>query len=286
MSEYRARIRASLNHSIKLEYTYINFNDAAEIKKVTDVVDEPPGRGCKFSVYLALTICCYTEFAMNNEKVVLARKATAEFTGTGFLLAGVVGSGIAAESLSDDVGLQLFQNAFATAGILAALILTFGVVSGAHFNPVVTLAERIFGAIDTQTALVYVLAQTSGGIVGVIAANVMFDLPAIAWSTKDRSAGHLIFAEVIATLGLLLVIFGVVRSGKSSVVAFSVAGYIGGAYYFTSSTSFANPAVTIARTFSNTFAGIEPASAPGFIVAQLFGAAIGVALILFLWPTE
>ncbi len=223
---------------------------------------------------------------MTNDKMMLARKAAAEFTGTGFLLAAVVGSGIAAETLSEDVGLQLFQNAFATAGVLAALILTFGVVSGAHFNPVVTLAERVFGTIDTQTAVAYVIAQTSGGIIGVIVANLMFDLPAVDWSTKDRSAGHLVFAEVIATLGLLLVIFGVVRSGKPSVVAFSVAGYIGGAYYFTSSTSFANPAVTIARTFSDTFAGIEPASAPGFIAAQLAGTVIGLAVISFIWPEK
>ncbi len=223
---------------------------------------------------------------MVNNKNALLRRATAEFTGTSFLLAAVVGSGIAAETLSEDVGLQLFQNAFATACVLAALILTFGTISGAHFNPVVTLAERVFGTIDTSTAVTYILAQISGGVVGVIVANLMFDLPAVDWSTKDRSAGNLVFAEVIATLGLLLVIFGVVRSGKSPMVAFSVAGYIGGAYYFTSSTSFANPAVTIARTFSDTFAGIAPTSAPGFVVAQLVGAAIGIALISFLWPAN
>ena len=224
---------------------------------------------------------------MSHNQLALLRQSVAEFVGTAFLLAGVVGSGIAAETLSpNDVGLQLFQNAFATAGVLAALILTFGVVSGAHFNPVVTLAERVFGQISNQAAIAYVIAQCSGGIVGVMLANIMFDISPINWSTKDRSAPNLIVAEVIATLGLLLVIFGVVRSGKSNVVAFSVAAYIGGAYYFTSSTSFANPAVTIARTFSDTFAGIEPASAPAFIGAQLVGAAIGVGLVLFLWPDQ
>ncbi len=212
------------------------------------------------------------------------RAIVAELIGTGFLLMGVVGSGIMAENLTDDVGLQLLQNAFATAGILVALILALGPASGAHFNPAVTIADRVFGGIDTPTAVAYVIAQILGGILGVIAANIMFDLDPVDWSTKDRSAGHLVFAEVIATLGLLLVIFGVVRSGRSSVAAFTVGAYIGGAYYFTSSTSFANPAVTIARTFSDTFAGIEPASAPGFVAAQLGGTAIAVALTRYLYP--
>lgn len=208
----------------------------------------------------------------------------AEFVGTAFLLAGVVGSGIMAETLTDDVGLQLFQNAFATAGILVALILALGPASGAHFNPAVTLADRLLGGIDTPTSIAYVFAQTGGGIVGVMCANLMFDLPAIAWSTRERSAGHLVFAEAIATIGLLLVIFGVVRSGKVSVAAFAVGGYIGGAYYFTSSTSFANPAVTISRMFSDTFAGIEPASAPGFVAAQLAATALAVLLVKQIYP--
>ncbi|MGB5758618.1 MAG: MIP/aquaporin family protein [Acidimicrobiales bacterium] len=211
-------------------------------------------------------------------------KLAAEFVGTAFLLAGVVGSGIMAESLTDDVGLQLLQNAFATAGILVALILALGPASGAHFNPAVTLADRIFGGIDTPTAIGYVLAQITGGIVGVMAANAMFDLAVVDWSTKERSAGHLVFAEAIATLGLLLVIFGVVRSGKSSVAAFAVGGYIAAAYYFTSSTSFANPAVTIARTFSDTFAGIQPSSAPGFVAAQLVATLVSAALIRLIYP--
>lgn len=214
----------------------------------------------------------------------MTRKLVAEFVGTAFLLAGVVGSGIMAENLTDDVGLQLLQNAFATAGVLVALILALGPASGAHFNPAVTIADRIFGGIDTPTAVGYVIAQVGGGIVGVLSANVMFDLSVVDWSTKDRSGGHLVFAEGIATLGLLLVIFGVVRSGKPTLAAFSVGGYIAGAYYFTSSTSFANPAVTVARMFSDTFAGIEPGSAPGFIAAQLVATGVAVALIRVLYP--
>ena len=209
---------------------------------------------------------------------------TAEFVGTGFLLAAVVGSGIMAERLTDDVGLQLLQNAFATAGVLTALILALGPASGAHFNPAVTLADRIYGGIDTPTALAYVVAQITGAITGVICANLMFDLAAVEWSTKDRSAGHLVFAEGIATIGLLLVIFGVVRSGRASAAAYAVGAYIAGAYYFTSSTSFANPAVTVARTLSDTFAGIEPASAPAFIAAQLVAVAVGTLLIRLIYP--
>lgn len=213
------------------------------------------------------------------------RRLVAEGVGTFFLLAGVIGSGIMAETLSpNDVGLQLLQNAFATAGVLVAIIFAFGAASGAHFNPAVTLAERAFGNIDTPMAARYIVVQVIGGILGVMAANVMFDLPAIEWSTKDRSAGHLVFAESIATFGLLIIIFGVVRSGRASVVAVAVAGYIGGAYYFTSSTSFANPAVTVARTFSDTFAGIEPASAPGFIGAQLVGVALAVVVARVIYP--
>jgi glycerol uptake facilitator-like aquaporin len=212
------------------------------------------------------------------------RRLAAEFVGTALLLAGVVGSGIMAQQLSTDVGLQLLQNSFATAGVLVALILALGPASGAHFNPVVTLADRVFGGIDTPTALAYVVMQVTGGVVGVISANVMFDLDPVTWSTKDRSAGHLLFAEGIATFGLLLVIFGVVRSGRASVAAFAVAGYVAGAYWFTSSTSFANPAVTVARMFSDTFAGIEPASAPAFIVVQFLAAGVAIAFIRLVYP--
>ena len=214
----------------------------------------------------------------------LVRQLTAEFVGTAFLLAGVVGSGIMAERLTDDMGLQLFQNAAATAGVLVALILALGSASGAHFNPAVTLADRIFGGIDTRTALAYICAQVSGGIVGVIAANLMFDLPAATWSTTQRSGANLWLAEAVATLGLLLVIFGVVRSGRASAAAYAVGAYIAGAYYFTASTSFANPAVTIARTMSDTFAGIDPAHAGAFIAAQLVGTAAAVGLIRIIYP--
>lgn len=213
----------------------------------------------------------------------LQQRAMAEFLGTMFLLIGVLGSGIMAARLTDDVGLQLFQNAFATAGILAAIILTFGWVSGAHFNPAVTLAARIFGELSTRVAAVYVGAQILGGIAGAIAANLMFDLDPVTWSQTERYGANLWFSEVVATVGLLLIIWGTVRGGGNA--AYAVAAYIGGAYYFTSSTSFANPAVTIARMFSNTFAGIQPASAPWFIMAQLVGVALAVLLIPFVFMT-
>jgi glycerol uptake facilitator-like aquaporin len=214
----------------------------------------------------------------------VVRRLTAEFIGTAFLVAAVVGSGIMAERLTDDPGLQLLQNTAATAGVLVALILALGSASGAHFNPAVTLVDRIFGGLDTPTAVGYVAVQVAGGIVGAIAANLMFDLPAVEWSTTERSAGHLWFAEGVATLGLLVVIFGVVRSGRSGTAAFAVGGYIAGAYYFTSSTSFANPAVTIGRAFSDTFAGIEPGSVPMFVLAQLAGAVVAVGVILVVYP--
>ncbi len=208
----------------------------------------------------------------------------AEFVGTAFLLAGVVGSGIMAERLTDDVGLQLLQNAIATAGVLIALILALGPASGAHFNPAVTLAQRLFGAVDTPTAAAYIAVQILGGAAGVILANLMFDLSAVTWSTTERSGADLLLAEVVATLGLLLVIFGVVRSGNTDAVAFAVGWYIAGAYYFTASTSFANPAVTVARTLSDTFAGIAPRSAPGFVAAQLVAVPVAVALARLLYP--
>ncbi len=211
-----------------------------------------------------------------------ASRLTSEFVGTGFLLLSVVGSGIMAERLSpDDVGLQLLENSMAAAGALLCLILLFGATSGAHFNPAVTLWARLTGDLDNRMAGLYVLVQTAGAILGVIAANVIFELDAVFWSTKDRISGAAFGSEIIATFGLVIVIIGVVRSGKVQFVAFAVAAYIGGAYFFTSSTSFANPAVTVARMFSDTFAGIAPASAPLFIVAQFIGAlcAIGVARV-------
>jgi arsenate reductase len=214
----------------------------------------------------------------------LGRRIAAEFVGTAFLLAAIVGSGIMAETLSTDPGLQLLQNALATAGALTAMILALGPVSGAHLNPAVTLADRAFGGLTNRETIGYVTAQISGGIAGVIVANLMFDLPAATWSTTARSGSHLWLAEAVATIGLLLVIFGLVRSGKASVAAFAVGGYIAGAYYFTSSTSFANPAVTIARTLSDTFAGIAPASAQGFVVAEFIGVGIAVGFIRWLFP--
>ncbi len=216
----------------------------------------------------------------------LPKRLTAEFVGTFFLLLAVVGSGIMAQNLSTDIGLQLLQNSFATAGALTCLILTFGRVSGAQFNPVVTLWARLEGDLDTKSALNYVVVQVMGGILGVMAANVIFELDAINWSTRDRSDPALWFSEIIATFGLLMVIIGVVRTRKDHWVAVSVAAYIAGAYFFTSSTSFANPAVTIARTFSDTFAGIEPASAPMFILCQFIGCILAIAVMGVTHPKQ
>ena len=201
------------------------------------------------------------------------------------LVAVVVGSGIAAERLSPgDTGLQLLENSIATAGGLIAIILAVGPVSGAHLNPVVSLADAAFGGIQRRALAVYISAQIAGGLAGAILANLMFSLPAVEWSTKTRSGGGLWLAEAVATAGLLLVVFGVARSGRGSVAPFAVAAYIGAAYWFTSSTSFANPAVAIARTFSNTFAGIAPRSMPAFVVFEVIGAAVGAALVWYLYP--
>jgi glycerol uptake facilitator-like aquaporin len=216
----------------------------------------------------------------------LARRLVAEAVGTALLIVAVIGSGIMASQLSpNDVGIQLLENAFATAGALVGLILMFGAVSGAHFNPVVTLVDRLFGTISTKDTALYFVAQTVGGCLGAVIANVMFELDPINISTHTRSSGALWLSEVVATIGLLLVIHGCVRTGRASVVPFAVGAWIGGAYWFTSSTSFANPAVTIARTLSDSFAGIKPSSAPMFIVMQLVGAVLAFALIRFLYPT-
>jgi arsenate reductase len=210
----------------------------------------------------------------------------AEGVGTGLLVAIVVGSGIFAQRLSPgDRGLQLLENSTATALGLMALILAFGPVSGAHFNPVVTLADRLLGGIDTGRALAYVGAQVAGGCVGAIVANLMFDLPAVEWSTHTRTGSGLWLGEVVATFGLLTVILGVVRSGRTAAAPLAVGAYIGAAYWFTSSTSFANPAVTVARTLTDTFAGIRPASVPVFVLAQCGGTVLAVALARFLHPT-
>ncbi len=215
----------------------------------------------------------------------LARRAAAEFIGTAFLVMAVVGSGVMASRLSpDDVGLQLLQNSLATGAALVALIVALQPVS-ASFNPVVTLVERALGMVDTRTTVALIVAQFAGGLAGTVVANLMFGLPAAAFSARERTGAGLWLGEVIATVGLLLVVFGTVRSGKADRVAFAVGGYITAGYWFTSSTSFANPAVTIARTITDTFAGIAPASAPGFILAQLLGGTAGFLLVRLLYPT-
>jgi arsenate reductase len=215
----------------------------------------------------------------------LARRATAEFVGTAVLVAVVIGSGIAAQRLSPgDIGLQLLENSVATGAGLVALILALGAVSGAHFNPVVTMADRILGGTSSRDAGVYVIVQVAGACLGAMVADVMFELPAVDISTHTRSSGALWLSEAVAAFGLVLVILGVVRAGRPSVAAFGVGGYIVASYWFTSSTSFANPAVTIGRMLSDTFAGIAPASVPMFIVMQVLGALGAVALGVYLFP--
>jgi glycerol uptake facilitator-like aquaporin len=212
--------------------------------------------------------------------VQLLRRATAELVGTAFLLIAVVGSGIAAQRLSPgDRGLALLENAVATGAALMAIILAVGSVSGAHLNPLVTVVDAAFGGLRWQEVPVYIVAQVSGAIVGVIIANLMFSLEAITFSTRDRWSGGTGLGEIVATLGLLLVIFGISRRGTPAAVPFAVGAYITGAYFFTSSTSFANPAVTVGRMLSNTFAGISPASVAPFIAAQLAGGAVAWLLI-------
>lgn len=214
----------------------------------------------------------------------LGRRATAELLGTGFLVGAVVGSGIAAQRLSPhDVGLQLLENSVVTGAALVALILGLQPVS-ASFNPVVTLVERALGRVTTREAGVLVLAQLVGGLAGVMVANLMFGLAAVTVSTHHRAGGPHLLGEVVATLGLVVVVFGALRSPRIETVAFAVGGYITAAYWFTSSTSFANPAVTIARMLSDTFSGIAPSSAPAFVAMQLLGGAIGLAAVIVLFP--
>jgi glycerol uptake facilitator-like aquaporin len=215
----------------------------------------------------------------------LLRRASAEAVGTAFLVATVIGSGIAAQRLSpDDTGLQLLENAIATGAVLVALILALGSISGAHFNPVVTLADRVLGGMSTPEALVYVVAQIGGACVGAVVANLMFELPAITISTNDRASSGIALGEVVATFGLLIVILGVTRSGRAHTAAFAVGGYITAAYWFTSSTSFANPAVTISRSLSDTFAGIAPVDVLPFIALQIVGALLAVGLMHYWQP--
>ena len=225
-----------------------------------------------------------------SDSVPALRRAVAEFAGTGLLVTVVVGSGIAAQTLSpDNTGLQLLENSIATALGLAVLILAFGPVSGAHFNPVVSAVDAILGrrrgtGLQLGEVGVYVVAQVAGAIGGAILANAMFEIPARIATTERATAGHLL-GEVVATAGLVFLIFAFARTGRGPLAAAAVGAYIGAAYWFTSSTSFANPAVTIGRIFSDTFAGIAPTSALPFIGAQVFGAALGAILVVYLYPS-
>jgi glycerol uptake facilitator-like aquaporin len=216
----------------------------------------------------------------------LGRKVAAELLGTAFLVMAVIGSGIAAERLSpDDSGLQLLENSLITGAALVALILALQPVSAA-FNPVVTLVERAMGLLRTRDASALIAGQVVGGFLGAVLANLMFGLDAVSIASHERTGGGLWLGEVIATLGLVLIIFGSLRSGRSDTVAFAVGGYITAAYWFTSSTSFANPAVTFARKFYDTFAGIAPSSAPMFVLMQLVGGALALGLVHLLYPTS
>ncbi len=221
----------------------------------------------------------------------LARRASAEFAGTGLLVAAVVGSGIAAARLSpQDAGLELLENAIATALALGALILMFGPVSGAHLNPVVStvdwwLGRRTRTGITARELAAYLVAQVAGAVGGAIVADLMFGLPAVTWSHTTRTGAHLWLAEIVATAGLVLLVFALVHSGRASVAPAAVGAYIGAAYWFTSSTSFANPAVTVGRAFTDTFAGIAPASTVGFVAAQLIGGLVATAALAWWYPS-
>ena len=215
----------------------------------------------------------------------MLRRSVAEFIGTALLLAAIVGSGIMAQRLSQhDIGLELLENDLATACALVAIILALGPVSGAHLNPVITLVDRAFGGLSSKVTVVYIAAQVAGGVAGSIGANLMFGLPAVYISHRTRGA-DLWLAEAIATFGLVLVVFGVVRSGRGWLAPFAVGAYIGAAYFFTASTSFANPAVTIARTLSDTFTGIAPGSVPGFVLSQAVGGFAALVVIRLLYPS-
>ncbi len=213
------------------------------------------------------------------------RRLLAEFLGSFFLCAVVVGSGIAAQNLTPgNVGLQLFENAAATATGLFAIILMFGPISGGHFNPVVSFVDAVFGGLTWKDATAYLPFQVAGCIGGAVVANVMFSSAAISISTKHRASGPHFLSEVLATAGLILVIFALARSGRSHLAPAAVGAYIGAAYFFTSSTSFANPAITVGRMFSNSFAGIAPSSVASFISAQVLGGLVAVGIIKVLYP--
>ena len=219
------------------------------------------------------------------DDVALWRRLTAEFAGSAFLAAVVIGSGIAAASLSPGAtGLELLENAAATAAGLFTIILMFGPVSGGHFNPVVSLADAAFGGLRWRDAAAYLPAQMAGCIAGAVVANLMFAQPAVSISARARATPAHFLSEIVATLGLLLVIFALARTGRSRSAPAAVGAYIGAAYFFTSSTSFANPAITVGRMFSDTFAGIAPSSAPAFIAAQVIGGVLAVIVIRVLYP--
>ena len=223
---------------------------------------------------------------MLSANVAMSRKVLAEAIGTGLLIVAVIGSGIMAERLTDIVALQLLCNAIATGGALVALILIFAPVSGASFNPVVGIVGIFTGEATIRDTALYAVAQTVGGCIGAIIANLMFDLDAINISEKVRSGSGILFSEVVATVGLLVVIYGTIRAQRANLVPFTVAAWITGAYFFTSSTSLANPAVTVARSLSNTFAGIAPESVPMFVLMQLVGAMLAVAVIKFVFGEQ
>ncbi len=217
--------------------------------------------------------------------VVLWRRLAAEYLGSAFLALIVIGSGIAAQQLSPGAaGLELLQNALVTGAGLFAIILIFGSLSGAHFNPVVSFVDAAFGGITWRDAAAYLPAQVAGCMTGAVVANVMFSLRAVSISTHDRATGPHLLSEAIATLGLLLVIFALARSGKGRYTPAAVGAYIAAAYFFTSSTSFANPAITVGRTLSDTFAGIAPSSVLPFVGAQVVGAALAVVVVKVLYP--
>jgi len=215
----------------------------------------------------------------------LARRLLAELLGSAFLAAIVIGSGIAAAQLSPhDIGLELFENAAATAAGLFAIILMFGPVSGAHFNPVVSIADAAFGGISWSDVRAYIPAQIAGCSLGALVANGMFDKAIVSISDTHRASPAHFLSEIVATVGLLLVIFSLARTRRAATAPAAVGAYIGAAYFFTSSTSFANPAIAVGRTLSNTFAGIAPASAPAYILAELVGCALAIGLIRVLYP--
>jgi arsenate reductase len=217
--------------------------------------------------------------------VLLTRRAVAEFVGTALLLIAVVGSGIAAQRLSPgDRGLELLENAIATGAALVAIILAVGPVSGAHLNPIISVVDAALGGMRWRDVSAYVVGQVGGAVAGVVAANLMFALPAVTLSTRDRGGGGLWLAEAVATFGLLLVVFGIARSRRTEMAPFAVGAFITGAYFFTSSTSFANPAVSFARMLSNTFAGIGPGSVGMFVAFEIIGGAVGAAVVFFLYP--